>query len=189
MTPMLHPEPPRGRWLRRVHPWLPDVGAFCGALLTAVLAALLVSSIGGCGGGVGTEGTGTFSSVGSGPITGFGSIVVSGVRYDDSAASVSDDDGNGRSRDQLALGMVVDVEGGAVTTAADGVTLSATATTVRTRRALLGPAGAIHLAGASLRVLGFTRAEVSALLLGEMALSMAVALPLGSVHENGLVLL
>ncbi len=154
MTPMLHPEPPRGRWLRRVHPWLPDVGAFCGALLTAVLAALLVSSIGGCGGGVGTEGTGTFSSVGSGPITGFGSIVVSGVRYDDSAASVSDDDGNGRSRDQLALGMVVDVEGGAVTTAADGVTLSATATTVRTRRALLGPAGAIHLAGASLRVLG-----------------------------------
>jgi putative ABC transport system permease protein len=32
---------------------------------------------------------------------------------------------------------------------------------------------------ASLRVLGFTRAEVSALLLGEMALSIAVALPLG----------
>jgi len=32
---------------------------------------------------------------------------------------------------------------------------------------------------ASLRVLGFTRAEVSALLLGEMALIIAVALPLG----------
>lgn len=32
---------------------------------------------------------------------------------------------------------------------------------------------------ASLRVLGFTRAEVSTLLLGELALSMAVALPLG----------
>jgi putative ABC transport system permease protein len=32
---------------------------------------------------------------------------------------------------------------------------------------------------ASLRVLGFTRAEVSALLLGEMAISIAVALPLG----------
>ena len=47
-------------------------------------------------------------------------IVVSGVRYDDTAASVSDDDGIGRGRDQLALGMVVDVEGGAVTTAADG---------------------------------------------------------------------
>ena len=32
---------------------------------------------------------------------------------------------------------------------------------------------------ASLRVLGFTRAEVSALLLGELALLIAVALPLG----------
>jgi len=80
MPPMLHPEPPRGRWLRLAVAWLPDVGAFCAALLTAVLAALLVGSIGGCGGGVGTEGTGTFSSVGSGPITGFGSIVVGGVQ-------------------------------------------------------------------------------------------------------------
>jgi len=32
---------------------------------------------------------------------------------------------------------------------------------------------------ASLRVLGFTRAEVSGLLLGEMAITVAVALPLG----------
>ena len=111
-----------------------------------MLAALLVGSIGGCGGGVGTEGTGTFSSVGSGPITGFGSIVVGGVRYDDSGASVSDDDGNSTDRSQLALGMVVDVEGGAITTSADGTTLSATATRVRTRRALLGPADAIDLA-------------------------------------------
>ncbi|MCJ7799145.1 MAG: ABC transporter permease, partial [Polaromonas sp.] len=37
---------------------------------------------------------------------------------------------------------------------------------------------------ASLRVLGFTRAEVSTLLLGELALSMAVALPLGMVMGN-----
>jgi len=40
---------------------------------------------------------------------------------------------------------------------------------------------------ASLRVLGFTRAEVSALLLGEMALTIAVALPLGMALGNGLV--
>ena len=154
MPPMLHPEPLRGRWLRLAAAWLPDIGAFCGALLTAVLAALLVGSIGGCGGGVGTEGTGTFSSVGSGPITGFGSIVVGGVRYDDSTASVSDDDGNSSDRTRLALGMVVDVEGGAITTSADGATLSATATRVRTRRALLGPAQAIDLAAGRLQVLG-----------------------------------
>jgi putative ABC transport system permease protein len=40
---------------------------------------------------------------------------------------------------------------------------------------------------ASLRVLGFTRAEVSALLLGEMAISIAVALPLGMLLGFGLV--
>ena len=39
---------------------------------------------------------------------------------------------------------------------------------------------------ASLRVLGFTRAEVSALLLGEMALGLAIALPLGMALGYGL---
>ncbi len=40
---------------------------------------------------------------------------------------------------------------------------------------------------ASLRVLGFTRGEVSAVLLGEMAISIAVALPLGMLLGWGLV--
>lgn len=40
---------------------------------------------------------------------------------------------------------------------------------------------------ASLRVLGFTRAEVSALLLGELALCIALALPLGMLAGNSLV--
>ncbi len=40
---------------------------------------------------------------------------------------------------------------------------------------------------ASLRVLGFSRAEVSALLLGEMALCIVVALPLGMLLGQGLV--
>jgi putative ABC transport system permease protein len=40
---------------------------------------------------------------------------------------------------------------------------------------------------ASLRVLGFSRAEVSGLLLGEMAISIALALPLGMALGLGLV--
>jgi putative ABC transport system permease protein len=40
---------------------------------------------------------------------------------------------------------------------------------------------------ASLRVLGFTRAEVSAVLLGEMAIGIAIALPLGMALGLGLV--
>ena len=42
---------------------------------------------------------------------------------------------------------------------------------------------------ASLRVLGFTRAEVSGLLLGEMAIGIAISLPLGMVMGYGLVIL
>jgi putative ABC transport system permease protein len=40
---------------------------------------------------------------------------------------------------------------------------------------------------ASLRVLGFTRAEVSTLLLGELAIVIALALPLGMLAGYGLV--
>ncbi len=40
---------------------------------------------------------------------------------------------------------------------------------------------------ASLRVLGFTRTEVSGLLLGEMAIGIAIALPIGMLFGNGLV--
>jgi putative ABC transport system permease protein len=40
---------------------------------------------------------------------------------------------------------------------------------------------------ASLRVLGFTRAEVSGLLLGEMAIGITIALPIGMALGNGLV--
>jgi len=74
----------RGRWL--------------GAL------ALLVF---GCGGGVGTGGTGSFAV---GPISGFGSIIVNGVRFDDVDARVESDDGSPRGSDSLRLGMMVEVD-------------------------------------------------------------------------------
>lgn len=148
----------RRPWLRWPLPdgWATDLGAFFGAMACAVLAALVVGSIGGCGGGVGFEGTGTFASVGSGPITGFGSIIVGGVRYDESSATVTDDDGSPASRDALALGMVVRVQGGAVTTAADGSTRRATASSVQTQRAIVGPVEAVNAAAGSLQVLGQT---------------------------------
>lgn len=116
-----------------------DVAAFCAALLVAGLAALLLGSLHGCGGGVGIEGTGaSVASYATGPITGYGSIVVNGVHYDEGTASVSDDDGTPLDRSQLALGMVVQVQAGAITTAADG-TQVATASSVRTSRTLVGP--------------------------------------------------
>ena len=62
--------------------------------------------------GVGSGGTGlTEPTHSSGAISGFGSIIVNGVRFDDSAASIVDDDGVPHVSTDLKLGMVVDVEG------------------------------------------------------------------------------
>ena len=64
----------------------------CWAGVSAGLLALLLS---GCGGGVGTNGTGAApQSAGTGTVTGFGSVIIDGVAYDDSQAQViSDADG------------------------------------------------------------------------------------------------
>ena len=132
--------------------YLPDLVAFCGALLFAGLAALLTGSLGGCGGGVGSEGTGSFAS---GTITGYGSIIVNGVHFDESAATVLDDEGQAVARSALALGMVVQISAGPISSAADGSS-AAVASSVRTQRALVGPVDAVDLAGGRLRVLGQT---------------------------------
>lgn len=120
---------------------LPFVAAFAAVLLAA---ATLLSA---CGGGVGVGGTGTYAS---GPIAGFGSIVVNDIRFDDSAAAVVDADGSARSRGDLRLGMTVEVDGGPL--AADGTT--ATATRVRIASALVGAVQAVDVAAGRLRVLG-----------------------------------
>ncbi|MBQ0957685.1 hypothetical protein KAK06_01820 [Ideonella sp. 4Y11] len=66
--------------------------------------ALLVA----CGGGVSEQGTGTQPVYASGPISGFGSVIVNGVRYDDTGVTAKDDSG---ARVDLLLGMVVQIDG------------------------------------------------------------------------------
>lgn len=108
----------------------------------AGLFALLVA----CGGGgVGSGGTGGFAS---GPITGFGSVIVNDVRFDDTGAIVEDGDGNPRSRDDLRLGMTVDIDSGPISSTV------ATATRIRYDSELRGPVGLIDVAGGSFGVLG-----------------------------------
>src|ERR1041384_990741 len=94
--------------------------------LAGCCAAWLVIS---CGGGVGTGGTGSFAS---GPITGFGSIIVDGVDFDETLATIDDDGGNGRSRAELHLGTVVEVEAGQIREGA------AVASNVRMTSSLIG---------------------------------------------------
>lgn len=109
-------------------------GAIAGALLLAA-----------CGGGVGTGGTGSFAS---GPITGFGSVIVNDIVFDDSAAAVQDGDGNSRARADLGLGMTVEIDGGAIQAA------SAKASLVRFDSALVGPVETVNVAAGSFTLLG-----------------------------------
>ncbi len=88
--------------------------ARAGALSLTTLALLSA-----CGGG-GTSSSGTASTPITaavsedgtvGTISGFGSVIVNGVRYDDSAATVKDDFGNNLTSSRLGLGMTVHLKG------------------------------------------------------------------------------
>jgi len=101
---------------------------------TALLGiAGAVAEIAGCGGGgtgvagLSSGGTGSFTS---GTITGFGSIIVNGIRYNNDTASVLTSDDLVSSNPALQLGMVVNIEGSAVTPASTATGLS-TATAYR----------------------------------------------------------
>jgi Domain of unknown function (DUF5666) len=124
--------------------------------LIAGTAIGLVAAIAACGGGsntagVGSGGTGAFSvtAYSEGTITGFGSVIVNGSRYDDTTATVRDEDGP-RSRSDLKLGMVVAVDG-----SVDSNNL-ASASSIRFDSALLGPVSAVSLSSKIFTIIGQT---------------------------------
>jgi Domain of unknown function (DUF5666) len=120
-----------------------------------LLAAFLV--LAGCGGvdsggtGVGQAGQPTYAA---GPITGFGSIVVNGVHYDESMAKVYDDEGLLRNRDELKLGMLTEVFASAVVSDATGS--SATASAVLYGSQIVGRIDSVDVPGSRFVVLGQT---------------------------------
>ena len=123
-----------------------------GGISTAVLSLLGCGGGGGGGGvaGVGTGGTGSFAS---GPIRGFGSIVVGGVHYDDAGAQIVGDAGAALARGDLRLGMVVEVNGSDIHAGDDGKR-RATAASIGLRSEIEGPISAIDPAQGSFVVLG-----------------------------------
>ena len=125
----------------------------------ATFATLVAGCGGGTDSGVGGGGTGSPLSFSQGPITGFGSIIVNGVHFDDAPATVVDDDGNALANTQaLRLGTVVDVQGGAISNDA------ATASVIHVHVDLVGPvtaaydatAGQLAVLGQPVRVLSTT---------------------------------
>ena len=130
-------------------------------LMKLLCAALVLTGCG--GGGTGDGGaTESASSFASGPITGFGSVIVNGVRFDDTSASVSDDEDNPRGNDELRLGMMAEVESAGVVSDSSG--LHARARLIRFGSEIIGPVFSVAADGKSLVVLGET-VKVTALTL------------------------
>ncbi|MBA3590613.1 DUF5666 domain-containing protein [Methylibium sp.] len=124
-----------------------------GVRLAALAGAVGLTACGGGGGGggdgVGSGGTGSFAV---GPISGFGSVIVNGIRYDDSGADVFDDDGNAVTANDLRLGMVIEVTGSELASTATGPT--ANASSIRFSSEIVGPVEAVDVTAGTLKVLG-----------------------------------
>lgn len=108
-----------------------------------------------CGGGGDSADLtgGSNSSFVEGPITGFGSIIVGGVRFDDSRARILGDDDRSLSRDDLKLGMVVEIDGGRIDRPL-GALGHCVAIRVVLGQSLVGPVSAVDTAGSTLTLLG-----------------------------------
>lgn len=81
-----------------------------------LLAMMGTALLHACGGGTATAGlssggTGSFTT---GTIVGLGSVIVNGIRYDDSAATIASDLGTSTA-EALRLGMVVRIQGSSIT--------------------------------------------------------------------------
>ncbi len=108
----------------------------------------------GNGSGVGSGGTGSFTT---GSISGFGSIIVNGIRYDDTGITPASQDSDSVSA--LKLGVVVDVEGGStsqVTKTSGEIQTVAKASSIKVGFELLGPLATslINTTSGTLDVLG-----------------------------------
>ncbi len=152
-----------------------------GLMLTLLSSALVLAGCGGGGGGGGTTAaSGVAGSSASGAITGFGSIIVGGVHYDDSTAtSIKDDDGVSKSSSDLKLGMVVKIKGGK--TSNDGNSIKASCDSIEVHSELQGPIDAGSKTATSFKVLGQT-VEISATTFFDDGLTFA-SLATGNVVE------
>jgi Domain of unknown function (DUF5666) len=143
---------------------------------TLLLSLFLVA----CGGGVESGGTGGNASASyvSGPITGFGSVIVGGVRFDDSSAAVTDASGGTRTRDDLKLGMTINVRGTPIT--GDG---TGTATSIVYGSAIVGPISAIDVTAERITVLGQSVDVLTTTVFDSNLVGAIKALALGDVIE------
>lgn len=120
------------------HPW------------RALAALALVAGLAAACGGVDSGGTGqTAQTSSAGRISGFGSVIVNGVRFDDTRATVVDEDGVAHTRSDLKLGMVVDITGELRGNSGNGVAYS-----IQFGNEIAGPVESVDTTTGQLVVLG-----------------------------------
>ena len=152
---------------------------------TSLAAAAMLAACGGGGSDAGTPASGgnatpaAASTYTLGAISGFGSVIVGGVRYDDSRAECVDEDGNARDRSALRLGMVVAIDAGAVNRA----DASALALRIRLGSEIVGPVGLVDAAASTVQVLGQTVLVTTSTLFDETLAGGLAALTSGRVVE------
>jgi len=154
-----------------------------GRVAALLSSLLLIAACGGGGsdgsaGGTDTTTSGSATTLTQGPITGFGSIIVNGVRFDDSGATVTDDSGGLRSASHLKLGMRVSVDSGAVDAAGN-----ARASAVRFGSEIVGPVASIDAAASTLVVLGQTVEVTTATVFDDSLAAGLGAVAAGAVVE------
>ena len=126
--------------------------ARCG--LGSAIAAMALALIAGCGGGgsAGVDTGTTAAAYTAGPVSGFGSIIVNGVRFDDSSASVEDEDGQRGGSVDLKLGVMVEIDSDVI----DELTHRAHALRIRFGSEIVGPVESVDPAASSFVALGQT---------------------------------
>jgi Domain of unknown function (DUF5666) len=164
-------------WAARLRRWAQ------GSALVASSALLLAA----CGGGEETTTLPTPAqpqgspavAFANGAIDGFGSVFVGGVRFDDAAATVTDEDGNLRDRSALRLGMMVDIDSGAI----DRNAAFAIAARIRFGSEVVGPASDVNAATSTLKVLGQNVLVTTSTVFDESLVGGLAAVTAGAVLE------
>lgn len=142
-------------------------------------AASLLGACGGGGEGSADDGSAAASSFTSGPIAGFGSVIVGGVRFDDTLALIVDEDGNRATRGDLKLGCVIDVDAHTINRAE----MRAVALRIALGGALVGPVSAVDLAAATMTLLGQTVLVTTSTVFDEAITGGLAGVAVGSVYE------
>ena len=152
---------------------------------TAAIASA-ASLLAACGGGAADapDSAAQAEAYSLGPIEGFGSVIVGGVRFDDSTASVTDEDGNAFDRSALKLGMMVQIDAAAVDRAAS----AALARRIRFGPEVVGPVSAVNAGASTMTVLGQTVLVTSSTLFDDSLAGGLPAVQVGDIVQvNGIL--